>query len=356
MSVRHIVFFCVIYTFSSLNCYASDVKEDFVSDRDCPFLCTCAEYDVNCTNTNVFPDSIPEETKRFFLINSTIDFVPINAFLDLPKLKEIHFIDSKATKLRACSFAELENMSVISFERTKIEQIEGNAFSNLVNISNIIFSGATIGELFSFSFHNVKYVKRLEFFQATISTVHPLALLTFENIGEIGIMDSTVQRFLKNGFSGFRNVELIYMTNSEITEWQCGSLDTVLKSGIDFDVSLSRFACDCKLAWLWTKHLNSTILENRSNKCTGTDTALPSINVDQICPSEKSRDQGCPPLLPSTPHTCSRNFDSPMNPVEKVTYPNFFSRITTSSTSSVTTVNFKICFIMLLITCYHCLI
>lgn len=332
-SVLLILLLCGILLDSYLGA-PDGMKEDFVSERECPFLCACIGYDVNCSDTNLFPDAIPQETERVVIMNSTLDFVPINAFLSLTNLQEIHFIGCKITKLRACSFAELENMVTISFENTKIEQIEGNAFSNLANISNIRFTSSSIGEMFSFSFHNVQNIQRLEFFDTAISTIHPYAMLTFKNIDEIGIMDCTIHKFLRDGFSRFTNVYLMYMTSSSIQEWQCGSFDTIVKAGIDFTVSRSNLICDCKLAWLWTRHPNSTIL-NRTNKCSGTDDTLTSVDINQVCPLEKSRDKGCPPLLPSTPHTCSRSFDSPMNPVEKVTYPDFFSRTTVSSSAPV---------------------
>lgn len=317
------------------NIAAGDVEsEGFVSEKDCPLSCTCIGYDVNCTNTNLFPD-IPKETEGVFIINSTLDFVPINAFLNLPKLQEIHFIGSKITKLRACSMAELENMTTISFENTEISQIEGNAFSNLVNITSIKFSGCKIGEMFSFSFHNVRNVPRLDIFDTTIMTIHPYAFFTFESIDEIGITGCNIQKFLRDGFSRFIDIEMIYMMDSTIQEWHCGSLDTVIKSGIDLTISRSRFTCDCKLAWLWTKHPNSTVINNRTNKCAGTDSTLPSTDINQVCPEEKSRENGCPQLHPSTPHTCSRAFDSPKIPVEKVTYPDFFAKTTPSSSASL---------------------
>lgn len=336
MSLRS-VFISLVWSFVILdrNIVVGDVEsEDFVSERDCPFSCTCIAYDVNCTNTNLLPD-IPEETEGVFIINSTLDFVPINAFLNLPKLQEIYFINSKITKLRACSMAELVNMTTISFENTEISQIEGNAFSNLINITSIKFSGCKIGEMFSFSFHNLRNVQRFDIFDTTIMTVHPYAFFTFESIDEIGIMGCTIQKFLRDGFSRFSNIEMIYMLDSTIKEWHCGSLDTVIKSGIDLTISTSSFTCDCKLAWLWTKHRNSTVLNNRTNKCAETDSTLPSTDINQVCPDEKSRDNGCTQLHPSTPHTCSRAFDSPKIPVEKVTYPNYFAKATTSSSVSL---------------------
>lgn len=335
MYITPLTFVCLIFACTHLICHVIGTKEDFVSDRDCPFLCTCHEYDVNCSNTNIFPEGIPKMTERFFLANSTISFVPINAFLDLPFLQEVHFINCNITKLRACSFAELANMTKISFESTSIDQIEGNAFSNLDTISLIQFSRTTIGEMYSYSFQNVQNVERIDFFETKISTIHPLALKTFTNVEEIGFLDSSVQRFLVNGFSSFTNISTMYMSGSVLHEWQCGSLNAVLASGTDIDITRSSFVCDCKLAWLWTNHSNHSLFNDAfSNKCKNTNQVISRVNIDQSCFSKKPRDQGCPPWVPSPPHTCSRSFDSPMNPVEKVTYPAFFTRSTPSSAPS----------------------
>lgn len=335
MSPRDIILILVAIAFNPDHNVLAVENEDFGSDRDCPFLCTCAGYDVNCTNTNFFPDSIPAETERIFLTNSTFEYIRRNAFLNLHNLQEIHFIYCKIVNLPACSFAELENMMLILFENTEIDQIEGNAFSNLFNVSSITFAGVSIGQMRSFAFHNIKNVSRLEFFDTNISTIHPFAFLNIQNVQEISIMHSTIQKFLRDGFSTFSNVDLIYMRGSVIHEWQCGSLDTIATAGSNMLVFNSRFTCDCKLAWIWTNQINTTFLFITSNTCTGTNATLISVDINQMCPSEKSRDQGCPPLLPSTPHTCSRSFDSPKQPLEKITYPSYFSRkpVTSSATT-----------------------
>jgi hypothetical protein len=339
MNATLVVLICLSFLFVL---FVLGEKEDFVSDRECPFLCTCHEYDVNCSNTNIFPEGIPKMTERFFLSDSVIDYVPINAFLDLPFLQEIHFLGCNIVKLRACSFAELENMTKISFQNSSIDQIEGNAFSNLYNISIIQFAGSAIGDMFSYSFHNVNNVESVDFYNTKISTIHPLAMKTFAHIGEIGLVDCTVDRFLVNGFSSLTNITLMYMSNSVVNEWQCGSIASVLASGTDFDITKSSFVCDCKLAWLWTKHRTIFNNDRLKNKCKKTDDVLSKVDIDQLCPTEKSREPGCPPLIPSTPHICSRSFDSPMNPIEKVTYPASFTRTSTSSAVSVVKINLKI--------------
>ncbi|KAL4222508.1 hypothetical protein ACF0H5_018547 [Mactra antiquata] len=325
-----------------LTTVSAQEKLNFVDARDCPFSCTCAEYDVNCT-TNVFPGSIPKEAQRFFISDSNLDFVPINAFLSNPNLLEISFIGCHIQTVRACSFAELEYLDLISFHNSHIGRIEGNAFSNLANVSILLFEDCHIGQISSFSFHNIENVGSIEFHRSTITTIHPLAFLSLTHVQEIGFISTQIRRFLRDGISRIKDSFLIYMTDVEINEWQCGIIDTAKKAGTMLTVSQSNFTCDCKLSWLWSKYPDFELFDEKFlNRCAGTGIFLNSKSPDQICTSKESRDMGCPDLLPSTPHTCSRSFDSPVDPIEKVTYPTFFERTSSSGVSMTNKIDFVV--------------
>lgn len=315
-------------------------QDESIDSLDCPFLCECSGNDVNCTNTDIFPDNIPVETQRFFISDSTLDFIPINSFQSNPNLLEIVFTECRIQKIRACAFAELEFLDGISFYNSYIGKIEGNAFSNLVNISMILFDNTQIDEISSFSFHNIKNVDHMEFHRATISTIHPFAFLSFTNVHEIGFGSSSIHRFLKDGISRIKDTSVLYMSSVVINEWQCGIVATTDETGTDLLVTQSNFTCDCKLAWLWNKHPKSSIFGKRSiNRCIGTGSFLNTVTIDQMCTSNQSYNIGCPDLLPTTPHTCSRSFDSPKEPIEKVTYPTYFTRNDDSDVAMTTRIS-----------------
>ena len=298
-----------------------------VSSEDCPFLCACSNFDVTCDGSDVFPVGIPEEVRKFHLINSAIDVVPINAFTNFRRLQEIRIVNTNITTIRACSFAELENITSVMFDDVRIEVIEGNAFSNIFNISEIEFISSNISEVRSYAFHNVNLVKNISFSSVYINTIHPSAFLKLNNITSIKFEGSTINRFLGDGISKTSAIQSFSVQFSHINEWHCGTLSSLAESITEINIMGVKFPCDCGIAWLFKRYSNSSIFATeRANGCQGSSKLLSETSLDEICSTSSSRDKYCHKLLPTPPHTCRKVFDLPFNSQDKVEYPSYFTK------------------------------
>ena len=305
--------------------FSSVVTEPYIDPLDCPLQCSCQRYTIECKHATVFPENLPEVTHEFRLSDSQIDAIPSNVFLNLNWLTSINITNVKINKVMACAFAELGGVQ-IRFEGVDVEVMESNSFSNIVNSSEIVISRSNIQEMKSFAFHNLKDIDFIDIANTNIGTVHPYAFRHIENVTEFSMVNCSVDRLLKEAFSRFYHVEFTYILRSTIKEWQCGSVSLGLHSGEHLMVSDSSLTCACSLAWLWKKHPSSTIIHEASNRCYGSNFMLEELEVKDICESEEKQMIGCPQLLPSTPHTCSRMFDAPYEPEQKVEYPKYFSK------------------------------
>ena len=298
-----------------------------VSSKDCPFLCACSNFEVTCDGSDVFPVGIPVEVRKFHLINSNIDAIPINAFTNFRQLQEIKIINTNISTIRACSFAELENITSVIFNNVSIEDIEGNAFSNVFNISEIEFISSNISEIKSYAFHNVTVVENLSFSSVYVNTIHPSAFLKLNNITAIVFQGSTINRFLGDGISKTTAIQSFSVQNSYINEWHCGTLSAFAESVTEINISGVKFPCDCGIAWLFKHHPNSSIFEtDRANGCQGSSKLLAETSLDEICTTSSPRDKYCHKLLPTPPHTCRKVFDLPFNSQDKVEYPSYFTK------------------------------
>lgn len=304
-----------------------------IDRSECPFLCVCVPdetggVNVTCNVTELLPSSFPKNSKHIVFKNATFDIIPINAFPDLPDLSTIQFIDSSIDTIKACSFAQLKHLDSISFRRSTIQRIQGNSFSNLVNVTSVNFDGTSIGEISSYAFHNITNITLLLIQGSVIQVIHPLAFQDIRHVYKIDIRESTIERFLVNGFSKFSNVgKLSISQKSKIKELQCKSFEAVLTSGGSVEATDTQFTCDCRLAWMWS-NINSfqKIIDDSSNKCLNSSEIFSSVDINRMCPDEKSRGVGCPPLLPSPPHRCSSGFDGIDETVSKVAYPTMFPK------------------------------
>lgn len=321
MTWRLTTIFIYLSMIHSINCYEG------ITAAECPFLCECAGFDVTCDGSDVFPEGISEKVRKFHLINSAMDTIPINAFKNLPDLQEITISGTNVTTVRACSFAELENMTSLIFDNAIVGVIEGNAFSNLINVTKIEFKSSKIGELKSYSFHNVVDVDKILFSSTDISVIHPFGFLKLKNIREIKIESCNIDQFLADGISKTEEIKSFAIQNSLLKQWQCGTLSTLAEKGADFDISNVTLQCDCKVSWLFERYANSSIFaEESGNTCFGRSKLLAKTSLDDICTTSSPRDRTCDRLLPSTPHTCRKAFDDPLNPEEKVEYPPNFTK------------------------------
>lgn len=298
-----------------------------VSSEDCPFLCACSNLEVTCDGSDVFPVGIPEEVRKFHLINSEIDVIPINAFTNFRKLQDIRIANTNISTIRACSFAELENYTSVVFDGVRIAVVEGNAFSNIFNISEIEFISSNISEVKSYAFHNVNAVMNISFSSVYINTIHPSAFLKLKNITKIKFESSTINRFLGDGISKTSAIQSFTVQYSHINEWHCGTLSSLAESITDINISGVTFPCDCGIAWLFKRYINSSIFDaERANGCQGSSKLLSETSLDEICSTSSSRDKYCHKLLPTPPHTCRKVFDLPFNSQDKVEYPSYFTK------------------------------
>lgn len=322
MSVRHTAVFLLF-----LDMIRFVHSYEGITAAECPFLCDCQGYDVTCVGSDVFPDGISEKVRKFQLINSAIDHIPINAFKGFPDLQEIRISGTTVRTVRACSFAQLENMTSLFFENFTVDVIEGNAFSNLNNVTKIEFKSSKIGEFKSYSFHNVSNVDRIVFNSTNISTIQTFAFLKLGKIGDIKIDNCVVDKLLVDGIARINETASFVVKNTRMKQWDCGTLSILEENGLHFEISNVSFQCDCKLSWLFEGFANSSIFEEESgNKCLGTGKLLAKTSLDEVCATPSSREKTCHKLLPSTPHTCRKSFDQPFNPEEKVEYPSYFTK------------------------------
>lgn len=322
MTVRHTtIFLLILDTIRLIHSYEG------ITAAECPFLCDCQGFDVTCIGSDVFPGGISEKVRKFQLINSAIDHIPINAFKGFPDLQEIRISGTTVGTVRACSFAQLENMTSLFFENFTVGVIEGNAFSNLNNVTKIEFKSSKLGELKSYSFHNVINIDRIVFDFTNISTIQTFAFLKLEKIGGIKIDNCAVDHLLVDGIARIKEIASFIVQNTRMKQWDCGTLSIFEENGLPFEISNVSFQCDCKLRWLFERFANSSIFEEESgNKCLGTDKLLAKTSLNEVCATPSARDKTCHKLLPSTPHTCRKSFDQPFNPEEKVEYPSYFTK------------------------------
>ena len=304
----------------------ADCSNEGILAVECPFLCECAGFEVTCVGTDVFPAGISEKVKQFYLVNSSVDNIPINAFKDFPALTEVRISGTKLRTIRACSFAELENMTSLSFDDVTVDVVEGNAFSNLKNITRIEFRSSKIGALRSYSFHNIAGVDKVIFSGTEVSVIHPFTFLNFKNVSEIEIENSVIDRFLADGISRIQKVNTFILKNSHVREWHCGTLSILAENNVQLEISETSIQCDCKSSWLFEQFSNTSIFAaEQRNICNRTGNSLAETSLDEIC-TETSEREKCHRPLPSTPHTCSRSFDEPFNPEGKVEYPSYFTK------------------------------
>lgn len=308
-----------------------------LAETDCPLLCLCtgnstSGITVLCDGNDgisVFPSTFPASSEVIIFENVKFTFIPISAFPPLPKLVKLEFVNSTIDVFRACSFAQIQHVEMIHFKSCDIGVIQGNSFSNLFNVTFIQFTGTSVREILSYAFHNLKNVSSLILLGSRLRTIHPFAFQDFSHVRQIEIRETTIDRFMIDGFSKFHNVsKLVVDGMSVFHELHCRTLDTVPTSGGSLQISDSHFTCDCKLAWVWERLGSfSNLSSDSTNFCRGEHEKVhvTEIDIDQMCPDKQSRDIGCRPSLPSTPHTCSRG-DEIGEPVSKVTYPTYFSR------------------------------
>ena len=310
-----------------LICVPVVICTDGITRAECPLLCDCTGFDVTCNGTDVFPDGISKKVRKFHLIDSSVDYIPINAFKEFRDLEEIRISRTKVRTVRACSYAELGNMTSLIFDGVEIQIMEGNSFANLYNITKVEFLSSKINEIKSHSFHGVEAVQRVIFSSTEIEIIHPFAFYRLKDIGDIQFKNCTISRFLGDVVSFIDNIQTFVIENSIMKEWHCGTLSKLAEKGVSFSVSNVTFQCDCGLTWLFERFLNTSIFaEESNNRCQGTAKSLSAVSLADICSTPLSRDKTCQKLLPSSPHTCSRSFDMPFNPEDKVEYPSFFTK------------------------------
>ena len=334
-----------------------------IDESDCPFLCACVLDSVNggvnitCDEPSFLPGSFPSNSRHIQFRNAIFNAIPaVNGFSDLKQLSTIAFINSTITTIRACSFAQLRHVDSITFKMCNIQTIQGNSFSNLVNVTSINLLDSIIGQILSYAFHNIKHMKILLMQGSVIQVIHPLAFQDFSHVNSIEIRESIIKRFLVNGFSKFDDVrKLVIGEKTKIMELQCEVFETVLDAGGSLDIQNTHFTCDCKLAWMWSK-LDSfqMFFPDSSNQCIDTSDMLSSIDINQLCPDERSRKKGCPPLLPSTPHICSQGFDEIDEPISKVAYPTLYPSTPSGFEHQRLNMGLMVLLLMLTLTYMYC--
>ncbi|WAQ93941.1 SLIT1-like protein [Mya arenaria] len=312
--------YCLVVLLQICSVSASD-------DELCPLSCECTREDnttdalnVVCDSFYQFTGNIPANTKYLVYQNSRFDYLPMNAFMDYKLLKSISFVNASIGTVRACSFAELESMERISFEKCQIDVIQGNAFSNLGNIDEVIFREVSVNDITSFAFHNLTHLDYLTFEKVYIRLINRYSFQQLNNIKRVKFANSRIDYLRTSGFSKIANLTDVQFLNISFGSLHCNTLDTLAENTNTMTMTNLLFNCTCGLAWMWKEFSNessiSPFASQNGNTCAGKGD-ISGIGVAQACPDADSRGEGCQPLLPSPPHSCSKNYDEPLNPVTK---------------------------------------
>ncbi|KAK3603641.1 hypothetical protein CHS0354_017357 [Potamilus streckersoni] len=291
----------------------------------CPFECNCNNTETICTSQSMFPTGISESALYFELRDSNIQEIRHGAFDNQRQLQRIKIVSSNITKLSACSFSNLQNLVKIEIVNSTVRIIEGNAFSHLTNITQIVFHDSRVGTIDSYAFHNVEGVDKFLFERNEIETISPHAFMNISRTANYKIMYNKIRLINSGVIKSMYAVTNFNFTGNSITDMFCGNQDALLESNATAQVFNNTFNCSCTLAWIFSLPANDykTINFKEQNYCNDTQRGeliqLSKLQLSPLC-EENVR---CPMQSPILPYKdCMINFDKPLNPVDKVDYPN----------------------------------
>ncbi|XP_076379565.1 leucine-rich repeat-containing G protein-coupled receptor 3 isoform X2 [Megalopta genalis] len=187
-----------------------DVIEEICDVYDVPARCSYTNCGAICNNYSEIPKNLTPNISKLSLYDSSIERIPIEAFVHYPKLNTLYLDHTNIHEIEIGAFANLTRLYWLSMQNNTIKTIEESSFQHLEELQDLDLAFNKIASVPRDVFRPLKNLKRLMLGYNHLHNLPMAVLSPLTELRSLDLEDINLDTLEKNSFDVFHQLDFVY--------------------------------------------------------------------------------------------------------------------------------------------------
>lgn len=176
-------------------------------------------------------DRFDSDVVNFEVVNSNLNFVPLQIFDKFSELKTISFTSTGIKELDQ-PWRNCVRLTSIILKKNEIQTIPGGIFEACGNVETFIASHCSIQEIDVMAFRGLKNLRSLDIQFNLLSSLHQDTFNQVPNLVSLLIVNSNLERIHPRTFAALKNVVTINLSGNRLKSIETGTFTDLPNLGL----------------------------------------------------------------------------------------------------------------------------